>query len=59
MYTDGVSAKVSTEGMIIVVKKSTLRIAREIFSIVSVQEPDCFGGGMKILSTCMANVFGH
>lgn len=42
-YTDGVQPCVSTEGMIIVVKKPILRIAQELFSIVSVQEPYCLG----------------
>ena len=38
-YTDGVNPRVSTEGLIVVVKKPLLRTAREIFALVSIQYP--------------------
>ena len=35
LYTDGVNSRVSTEGLIVVVKKPLLQMAREIFLLVS------------------------
>ena len=44
-YTDGNNPKVFTDGLIIVVNKPFLRMAREIFALIRVRYPDCLGGG--------------
>ena len=51
LYTDGVNPRVSTEGLIVVAKKPLLRMAREIFRLVSIQFLDCLGGRMTISPT--------
>ena len=45
-YTDGNRnhPRVSTKGMITVVTKPILRVARDYFAMVSVLDPDCLGG---------------
>ena len=45
--------------MIIVVKKPILEFYQEQFAMIHVQKSDYLGGGMKILSTDMANIFGY
>ena len=41
------------------VKKSLLRMAREIFGLVSIQFPDCLGGKMILLPTGDGEVYGY
>ena len=58
-YTDGVNPIVSTEGFIVVVQKPLLRMAREIFALVSIQFPECLVGQMTILPTGNGDVYGY
>ena len=46
-YTDGFCnhPRVHMEGMTIVVKKPILQIARKLFAVVSLLDPDCLGEG--------------
>ena len=45
-YTDGNNPRVFTDGLIIVVKKPFLCMAREIFALIRVRYPTCLGGAM-------------
>lgn len=45
--------------MVIIVKYPIIRIALEIFSMISVQEPNCLRVGMKTVLTGMADVLGY
>ena len=59
LYTDGVNERVSTEGLIVLVKKPLLQMAREIFGLVSIQFPDCLKGKMTILPTGNGEVYEY
>ena len=60
-YTDGQpnNGRCFTDGLIIVVKKPFIRIAREIFGEIGVRYPDCLGGGKRIISTGTGDVHGY
>ena len=60
-YTDGHTnhPRVFTDGMIIVVKKTFLQVARELFAMICVVYPNCLGGGMQILATGTGDIHGY
>ena len=43
-YTD--DGNNPTDGLIVIVKKPFLRMARELFALICVRYPNCLGGGM-------------
>ena len=60
-YTDGQTNndRCFTDGLIIVVKKPYIQLAREIFAMIRVRYPNCLGGGRQILSTGGGDVYGY
>ena len=51
--------RIFIDGLIIVVKKPYIRLAREIFAMIQVQYSNCRGGGRQILPTGNRDVHGY
>ena len=59
MRTDGVNPTVKTEGLVVQVKKPCFECAREIFAMVDEFEPDCLGGGIRIMAAGTGKALGY
>ena len=60
-YTDGQTNHpcAFTDGLIIVVKKPFLQIARELFAMICVPYSNCLGRGIQILATGTGDIHGY
>ena len=60
-YTDGHTnhSRIFMDGLIIVVKKPFLCVARKLFAMICVLYPNCLGGGMQILPTGTGYIHGY
>ena len=58
-FTDRNHPSVFIDGLIIVVKKPFLRMARELFALIRLRYPNCLGGGMQLLATGTGDIHGY